>query len=137
MKKRILLLCIVLFATCAALPVQAEETRQTDNLEFVDGHLWQRMSHDEKISMLWGMGQVIRVEQALMEQRPELRVENFSAKVVEGLADVPLDVIAETADLWYARNPDKLDQTLIRVLWDEMIRPNIRTGIAGAELTDN
>jgi hypothetical protein len=39
-----------------------------------------------------------------------------------------------TVDSFYKENPDKVNLSVIRVVWDTMIKPNIKTGIAGKPL---
>lgn len=117
------MLCLVM-----AGPVAADEGK------LLRGDLWQKMSKDEKVAFLWGATQVVIVEQALMDQMPELRVENFSAKVVEGAAGRTMNENVSIIDNFYAANPEKLELSVMRVIWDEMIKPNIKTGIGGRPL---
>jgi hypothetical protein len=98
------------------------------------GKVWVTMSQDQKVGYLWGAGDVVDVEQELMSRFPELKVENFSMKVLEGLGDVAMNDIIATVDRWYETNPDKLDVAVLRVIWDNMIKPNLTTGIAGRPL---
>ncbi|AOY58244.1 conserved uncharacterized protein [Desulfococcus multivorans] len=111
-----------------AAPVGAGEAK------LLTGDVWQKMSKDEKVAFIWGAGQVVTIEQAIMDKLPEMRQETFSAKVVEGMADTDMNQVVTTIDGFYAANPDKLDTAVFRVIWDEMIRPNIRTGIGGRPL---
>jgi hypothetical protein len=109
-------------------PVAADESK------LLRGDVWQIMSDDEKVAFLWGATQVVVVEQALMDHMPELKVENFSAKVVEGAADRTMNETVSIIDNFYAANPDKIEVSVMRVIWDEMIKPNIKTGIGGRPL---
>jgi hypothetical protein len=56
------------------------------------------------------------------------------SKAVEGIGDVPIKDIVANVDSFYNDNPDKIDLSVIRVIWDVMIKPNIKTGIAGKPL---
>jgi len=112
----------------SALPVGAGEAK------LLTGDVWQKMSKDEKVAFIWGAGQIVTIEQAIMDKLPEMQQENFSAKVVEGMADTEMNQVVSTIDGFYAANPDKLDRAVFRVIWDEMIRPNIKTGIGGRPL---
>ena len=109
-------------------PVSADEARM------LRGDVWQKMSVDEKVAFIWGAGQVVTIEQVIMELIPEMKQENFSAKVVEGMADTDMKDIVATVDAYYTENPDKLDVAVMRVIWDKLIRPNIKTGIGGRPL---
>ena len=55
-------------------------------------------------------------------------------KVVEGMADMPMNDIVPEIDNFYKANPDKLNMSVAAVIWDTMIKPNIKTGIAGRPL---
>ena len=98
------------------------------------GDLWQQMTADSKIAFIWGMGHVVDIEQALMERYPELKRDSFVMKVVEGMADMPMNDIVPEIDNFYKANPDKLNMSVAAVIWDTMIKPNIKTGIAGRPL---
>jgi hypothetical protein len=100
----------------------------------LDGKWWNQMSQDEKAAYIWGAGDVVDLEQEFMSIYPELKSENFSAKTVEGIGDVGFEKIIATVDQFYSSNPDKLDYTVLRVIWDAMIKPNLKTGIAGRPL---
>jgi hypothetical protein len=47
---------------------------------------------------------------------------------------VPMNDIVPKIDNFYKTNPDKLNMSVTGVLWDIMIKPNIKTGIAGRPL---
>ncbi len=98
------------------------------------GDLWQQMTADSKLAFIWGMGHVVDIEQALMERYPELKKDGFVMKVVEGMADIPMNDVVRKIDNFYKANPDKLDMSVAAVIWDTMIKPNIKTGIAGRPL---
>ncbi len=81
-----------------------------------------------------GAGDIIDLEQEIMEIYPELKRDSFVSKAVEGIGDVKINDIVSTVDSYYRVNPDKINLSVIRVVWDTMIKPNIKTGIAGKSL---
>ena len=101
-KKLIVVACVmgvfILLAGTArtALASVTEEQKQVqENLkkQFSDmgmpvltGTTWQKATQDEKVAFVWGFCHVVTIEQGLLETFPQLKVENFSAKVVEGMA---------------------------------------------------
>lgn len=103
-------------------------------MPILKGDLWQKMTHDEKVAFIWGFGHVVSIEQYLMERHPDLKRESFIAKVVEGMANTPMAEVVITVDKYYETNPGEIDKPVTSVLWDTMIRPNIKTGIAGRPL---
>lgn len=98
------------------------------------GDLWQKMTHDAKVAFIWGFGHVVSIEQYLMEKYPELKRDSFVAKVVEGMANTPMNEVVARVDRYYEMHPNEIDKPVTSVLWDTMIRPNIKTGIAGHPL---
>ena len=63
-----------------------------------------------------------------------MKRESFVTKVVEGIGDVMINDIVSTVDSFYDENPDKVNLSVIRVVWDIMVKPNLKTGIAGKPL---
>jgi hypothetical protein len=103
-------------------------------MPLLTGTTWQRATQDEKVAFIWGFCHVVTIEQALMEQIPQLKVENFSAKVVEGMAGMKMNDIVRKVDDFYAANPTQLDTSVVRVIWETAINQNLKTGIAGRPL---
>jgi len=98
------------------------------------GDLWQKMTHDSKVAFIWGFGHVVSIEQYLMGKYPELKRDSFVAKVIEGMANTPMNEVVAQVDRYYEMHPNEIDKPVTSVLWDTMIRPNIKTGIAGHPL---
>jgi hypothetical protein len=98
------------------------------------GDVWQKMTHDSKMAFIWGFGHVVSIEQHLMEKFPELKRDSFVAKVVEGMTDMPMEEVVARLDGFYEGNPNKMDAPVTNVIWDLMIKPHIKTGIAGRPL---
>jgi hypothetical protein len=100
----------------------------------LSGMTWVKMSPDQKAAYIWGAGDIIDLEQEIMEIYPELKRESFVTKAVEGIGDVQINDIVSKVDTFYKVHPDKENLSVIRVIWDSMIKPNIKTGIAGKPL---
>jgi hypothetical protein len=100
----------------------------------LNGMTWVKMSQDQKAAYIWGAGDIIDLEQEIMEIYPELKRDSFVTKAVEGIGDVKINAIVINVDAFYQENPDKANLTVIRVIWNTMIKPNIKTGIAGKPL---
>jgi hypothetical protein len=103
-------------------------------MPILSGDLWQKMTHDTKVGFIWGFGHVVSIEQYLMEKYPELKRDSFVPKVVEGMANTPMNEVVARVDRYYEMHPDQVAKPVTSVLWDEMIKPNIKTGIAGRPL---
>ena len=100
----------------------------------LNGDLWQGMDQNSKVAFIWGAGHVVAIEKELAARYPELKVENFSAKVAEGIVGVPMNDVVVHVDAFYKANPDKLDVPVMRVIWDTLIKPKLKRGIAGRPL---
>jgi hypothetical protein len=84
---------------------------------------------------------VVLIEKILMEEIPELRRENFSAKVVEARAArtaagirLTINQVIDKIDQYYEDYPDKLETPVMGVIWNMGIKPYLKTGIAGRPL---
>ena len=111
-----------------------QRTFEGEGMPLLTGPVWQKASPDEKVAFVWGASHVVTIEQALMAEYEQLRVDNFLAKVVEGMSGVTMNEIVRKVDEFYAANPDKLEEPVMAVIWDVLIEPNIKTGVAGLPL---
>jgi hypothetical protein len=110
-------------------------------MPLIKGEQWLKLDSNSKIAFIWGAAHVILIENVLMEEIPELRTENFSAKVVEarrarvsaGTA-MTINQIISAIDQYYKEHPDRLEVPILRVIWDVGVKPNLKTGIAGRPL---
>ena len=124
-----LMLCIL-----AAAFSNSAFAKEEIKAPLLTGELWVKMSPDQKTAYIWGAGDIVDLEQEFMEIYPELKRESFVIKAVEGIGDVSINDIVARVNSFYKDNPDKVNLSVIRVIWDEMIKPNIKTGIAGRPL---
>lgn len=111
-----------------------EGLQETLGMPTLKGDVWQKMSNDSKTAFIWGFGHVVSIEQHLMEKFPELKRDSFIAKVVEGMADMPMEKVISRVDDYYSANPNQIETPVTSVIWDLMIKPNIKMGIAGRPL---
>jgi hypothetical protein len=118
-----------------AVTILSAATVSAGEGKLLRGDVWQGMTPDEKVAFLWGAGQVVLVENEIMAQMPELKVENFSAKVAEAGSDnIILNDLVVRIDNFYETYPENNSMPVIRVIWDTTIKPNIKTGIGGRPL---
>jgi hypothetical protein len=105
------------------------------------GTHWQGAQSDAKVAFIWGAAHVVLIENLLMEEVPELKRENFSAKVAEarrarvsaGTA-MTINEVVQMIDRFYKDHPDQLETPVIKVIWDIGIKPDLKTGIPGRPL---
>jgi len=93
------------------------------------------------VAFIWGAAHVILIEKILMEEVPELRKENFSAKVVEARAArvkagsaMTINEVISAIDQYYKEHPDQLGTPVMTVIWNIGVKPYLKTGIAGRPL---
>ena len=112
----------------------AKDLKETLGMPVLKGDVWQKMSQETKVAFIWGFGHVVAIEQHLMEKYPELKREDFVSKVVEGMSGISMNDVISRIDSYYASNPDQLERPVMSVIWQTMIKPNIKTGINGRPL---
>jgi len=143
----LLFICIGvgLWATHTSGEQKVDETTVGKEMEKVmpllKGEQWQTMDPNSKVAFLWGAAHIILIEQILMEEIPELRRENFCAKVAEARAAQvkagkakTINEMVSAIDQYYKEHPDQLGISVMGVIWNIGIRPHVKTGIAGRPL---
>jgi hypothetical protein len=134
----------LLFIGIAAWTMDASGQEKKDFEKYMPlckGSAWQRADSDAKVAFIWGAAHVILIENLLMEKFPELKRENFSAKVVEARrarvsagTQLTMNEIVQMIDQFYKDHPDQLETPVMQVIWDTRIKPYLKTGIAGRPL---
>lgn len=117
-------------ALAAELPVALETGTELKEMPVLDGESWQSMSPDAKIAFIWGVGHVVTVEEAVVQRHPELKRQDFVAKLGDGLRGVPMSSIIDRIDSYYRQNPEDRDLPVLRVMWTQIVKPRLKTGIA-------
>jgi hypothetical protein len=120
----------------AAVTKEMEKT-----MPLLKGEQWQKIDSNAKVAFLWGAAHVILIEKVLMEEIPELRRENFSAKVVEARTakvqagtTMTINEVVSAIDQYYKDHPDQLGTPVMAVIWNVGIKPYLKTGINGRPL---
>jgi len=110
-------------------------------MPLLKGEQWQKMDPNSKVAFIWGAAHVILIEQILMQEIPELRRENFSAKVAEARAAQvkagkarTINEMVSAIDQYFNEHPDQLGTPVMAVIWNFGIKPHVKTGIAGRPL---
>jgi hypothetical protein len=131
--------CVLAFLGCLAggstvLAADAmtslETERELKEMPVMTGEQWQTMQPESKMAFVWGMGHVVTIEEHVLQRHPELQRKGFVAKLAEGLRGVPMNSIIRQVDDYYRKNPDDLDLPVMRVIWSQMVKPKLASGIA-------
>jgi hypothetical protein len=138
--------CIAVSVWATQAPGQAKDAAAVEKemervMPLLKGEQWLKLDPDSKVAFIWGAAHVILIENVLMEDIPELKRENFSAKVYEartarvkaGKAMKINDVIS-AIDQYYKEHRDQLGTPVMAVIWNVGIKPYLKTGIAGRPL---
>ena len=122
----------------------AVEAEAEKYMPLLKGEQWLKLDPNSKVAFIWGAAHVVLVELILMEEFPELKVENFSQKVYEArtarqkagtpLSKMTINEIISQVDQYYKDNPGKRDVSVMRVIWDIGIKPHVKSNIAGRPL---
>ncbi len=143
---RIAVVLSLIFIVCLGLSVFAaepsgekavnKELEKDVGMPILDGDLWVKMTPDSKVAFVWGIWHVVSIEHYLMGKYPDLKRDNFSAKVIEGSSNTPMTMneVVTLIDKYYQANPDQIEKPVTAVIWSTMVKPNIKTGIDGRPL---
>jgi len=136
MKISVKLLSISIFTVVmlcgVVLSSHAQDTMEkvAQEMPVLKGDTWVKMSDDEKISFIWGVGHIISIQEVLGRDNPGLKENNiFVNKVIEAheTKAMTMSEVSQHVDKFYADNPDKLDTSVMEVMWTETIVPRIKT----------
>ncbi len=154
MKKPSLIQICFLFLLCIGVGVWAThasgqqkvdattvEKEMTKVMPLLKGEQWQKMDSNAKVAFIWGAAHVVLIEQILMEELPDLKRENFCAKVAEARAASvkagkakTINEMVSGIDQYYKEHPDQLGTPVMAVIWNVGVKPYLKTGIAGRPL---
>lgn len=131
-----LLACASVFAMVIALRglnVAADENTGTETvanlneMPLLTGFTWQKMTQDEKVAFVWGMGHVATMEREAAKKYPELKAESFAMKLSLGLAGISMNRIVGDVDSFYRDNSGKTSEPVVKVIWDKYVAPKLKT----------
>jgi hypothetical protein len=115
-----LLAALFSVSLATASPVAAEE------VPFVDGTMWKKSAPILKRTYLVGFSNLLSAEYAYQKAfGPPPDRKTAILRLYEEIDDVTLDEAVASIDGWYEKNPDKMDTTVVEVIWLEMVRPNL------------
>lgn len=111
---------LILLASVASAADQARD------LTIVTGEHWVGSSLEQKRAFLFGVGNMLELEQAMAGDSYEaMRGRSIVPVLLEGLSGTPLNNIVKQLDKFYADNPRQRQRSVIEVLYIEMALPNL------------
>lgn len=122
--KKIISIFSLLFLSFCLTAAWAENTK---NSASINGHDWNATGHPEKLAFIEGINYAIAIDYEIEKWRKEKNMPSilsvFDQAWVNTFSGHTTSQIVEEIDKFYNDNPDKLDQSLGRVLWREIIGP--------------
>ncbi len=101
--------------------------KEDPDLVIVTGEHWTTASRDEKVAYLFGIGNMLEIEQAMQGKNPSKLIRNNSIVpvLIKGLSGLSTNKVREMLDQWYKKRPAQLKRSVIEVLYTEFALPNI------------
>lgn len=118
-------------ASGTSLDTQRYPVLSQSEVPVLCGDLWTTASQDSKVAYVWGLCSWIEVERIAMTMVPEVKVRNASAVAAEALANVSMNEIVRAVDSFYQADPAHLKVPVLRIIWDTMVRPKVKSGVGG------
>ena len=99
------------------------------DLVIVTGIHWTTASQDEQVAYLFGIGNMLEVEQAMQGKNPSshIRSNSIVPVLIKGLSGQSITKLRKMLDQWYEKNPNQLKRSVIEVLYHEFALPNARS----------
>lgn len=123
--KKIQFLALALLAgvlLLAASPVRAQENPNSPD---VDGTIWMQTTSAEKRAFLYGAGNAL-----VLEYHIRMKHNEEPSKFIQGWVEVFKDRswpdLEMALDRYYVNNPDKMKEHVFHVIWNSMIKPNMK-----------
>ena len=107
----------------SAGPAMSQET--TENVPELDGTHWMQSTSDEKRAFLYGAGSAIAVEYNVRIKHDE-QPSKFIQGWVDALKDKTWPQLEREIDQYYIDNPARINEHVLRVVWHNMIKPNLK-----------
>lgn len=93
----------------------------TEDLTIVTGKHWTGASLEQKRAYLFGIGNVLEIEQAMAgDDYESMRGRSIVPVLLEGLSGTSIADMVRQLDEYYAGNPEDIDRPVIEVLYLEM-----------------
>jgi hypothetical protein len=105
------------------------EVNNDPDLVLVTGEHWTASSREQKVAYLFGIGNVLEVEQAMQGKVPAsiIRKNSIVPVMINGLSDLSTSQLREMIDQWYEKKPDQLKRPVIEVLYLEFALPKVKS----------
>ena len=94
--------------------------------QLLTGELWQQMSADTKVAYIWGIGNLVEYERALMVT-PPAESKSFFPLLIKGLSGKPINDVVRQIDAYYQTHPDERQRPVMDAMFQAVVIPSLRT----------
>ena len=94
--------------------------------QLLAGELWQQMSADTKVAYIWGIGNLVEYERALMVT-PPAESKSFFPLLIKGLSGKPINDVVRQIDAYYQTHPDERQRPVMDAMFQAVVIPSLRT----------
>jgi hypothetical protein len=120
MKKLLTILLPILLAVLGATAWAAQD------LVIVNGEHWMSSSLEQKRAYLFGVGNVLEIEQAMAgDNYQAMRERSIVPVLLDGLSGTSIANIVTQLDEFYSAHSDQIKKPVIEVLYLEMALPKL------------
>lgn len=121
MKKLSTLIVFFVFFMCSG------SAWSNDDLEIINGGHWVTSSLEQKRAYLFGIGNMLEIEQAMAGDHYEaMREHSIVHVLLEGLSGISIADLVMQLDKYYAQHPKQMEKAVIDVLYNDMAKPNLK-----------
>ena len=114
---------LVTACTVAAL---AGGAAQAQEIPLITGEHWTKSTEQNKKAYLVGMTNMLQVEIAYQAGKPLPDAQTVVPRFAAGLKGQTLDGAIAKVDAWYAKNPGRMQQTVVETIWYELVVPGLK-----------
>jgi len=98
-----------------------------DDLEIINGGHWVTSTMEQKRAFLFGIGNMLEIEQAMAGDHFEaMREHSIMPVLLEGLSGISIADLVMQLDNYYAQHPQNMKKAVIEVLYIDMAKPNLK-----------
>jgi hypothetical protein len=87
-----------------------------EELDILTGDEWIKLTQENKVMFISGIGHVVEFERHLMGKDPSLESKSFIPYLVQGLRGKPIKEVVKEIDIYYDQNPKELSLPVYHIL---------------------
>ena len=115
----------MLVAACAVTAL-AGGAAQAQEIPLVTGEHWTKSTEQSKKAYLVGLTNMLQVEIAYQAGNTLPDSQTVVPRFAKGLKGHTLDGAIAKLDAWYAKNPGRMQQTVVETIWYELVVPGLQ-----------